>query len=374
MLSSVLQKSARTLAQVGEALGLRNLDPESGKIFVTDGSGVVGHRVALRLLRAGYPTVRLGSTNPDSLAAMNQLGAEIADFDWSDETTYSKALHGVKSVLITIPYTDGWHTHFAAFINACKEAEVKHIVKISFYHAREKNDAFHEVPLVRRHGACDSHLIHVVKPDPPLNSLIGEDGEPIGMDVYVRPNMSYTILFASHYMSDPFTFQGVELRSKNSPSTMYGASCNHGVNYVSPNDVSEVAVRVLLAPREYYDKMYTLTGAGSITEQEVASYLSKYLRKPIMYVDQPLHEFETGLKMSGDPKFMVEDMVAFEKVKATGTEEDRAFCSGDIELICGHPPEDYEEYLRRTDMMTEVEMGPPAPENLVPLKEVTTSN
>jgi hypothetical protein len=251
---------------------------------------------------------------------------------------------------------------------------VKHIVKVSFYHAREKSDiAFQEVPLVRRHGACDTHLIHIVKPDPPLASLVGEDGVPIGMDVYVRPNLSYTILFASHYMSDPFTFQGAELRSKNIPSTMYGANFNHGVNYVSPNDVSEVAVRVLLAPCEHYDKMYTLTGAASITDQEVASFLSKHLRKPIMYVDQPLHEFETGLKMSGDPKFMVEDMVAFEKVKATGTEEDRAFCSGDIELICGHPPEDYEEYLRRTDMMTEVEMGPPAAENLVPLKELTSN-
>jgi uncharacterized protein YbjT (DUF2867 family) len=366
MLSSVLQGSARTLAQVGEALGLRNLDPDSGRIFITDGAGVVGHRVALRLLQAGYPTVRLGSKHPDSLETLNKMGAEIADFDWSDETTYSKALHDVKSVLITIPYTDRWYTHFDAFIHACKEAKVRHIVKVSFYHAREKSDAaFQEVPLVRRHGECDTHLIHLVKPDP----LLAPSGEPI----VEHPNMSYTILFASHYMSDPFTFQGAELRSKNSPSTLYGASFNHGVNYVSPNDISEVAVRVILSPRKHYDKTYTLTGAAPITDQEVASYLSKYLRKAIMYVDQPLHEFETELKMSGEPKYMVEDMVAFEKVKATGTEEDRSFCSGDIELICGHPPEDYEAYLRRTDMMTKVEMGPPDAEDLVPLKEVASN-
>jgi uncharacterized protein YbjT (DUF2867 family) len=372
-MEAVIQKSTRTLVQVGEALGIRNLDPESGKIFITDGSGAVGHRVATRLLNAGYPNIRLGTTSRDSLSLMNKLGAEIADFDWSDETTYDKALKGVKSVLIAIPYTEHWHQHFPVFLVACKHAEVKHIVKLSFYHARVKNDVFHEVPLVRRHGVCDQQLIQLIKPNPPLAALVGADGVETGADVFLRPNMSYTILYASHYMSDPFTFQGAELRSKNKPSIMYGASGNHGVNYVSPNDVAGVAVRVLLAPREHYDKSYTLTGAGPIKDQEIASFLSKYLHKPIMYVDQSLHQFGTGLKMSGDPKFMVEDMVAFEKVKTVGAEEDRAFVTNDIESICGHPPESFEGYLRARDMMTDMEAGPPDENDLVPLKEVASN-
>jgi uncharacterized protein YbjT (DUF2867 family) len=367
---AVIQKSTRTLVQVGEALGIHNLDPESGKIFITDGSGAVGHRVATRLLNVGYPNIRLGATSRDSLSLMNKLGAEIADFDWSDETTYDKALKGVKSVLVAIPYTENWHQHFPAFLKACKHAKVKHIVKLSFYHARVKNDVFHEVPLVRRHGVCDQQLIQFVTPDPPP---VEENGEGPGVYMHLHPNMSYTILYASHYMSDPFTFQGAELRSKNKPSTMYGASGNHGVNYVSPNDVAEVVVRVLLSPREHYDKSYTLTGASPIKDQEVASYLSKYLRKPIMYVDQPLHEFSTGLKMSGDPKFMVEDMVAFEKVKTVGAEEDRAFVTNDIESICGHPPESFEGFLRARDMMTDMEAGPRDENDLVPLKEVASN-
>lgn len=371
-MEKIIHTTARTLYQVGEALGLRNLDPDSGKIFITDGSGVIGHRVALKLLRAGYPSVRLGTMNPDSLSSLNQLGAELADFNWCDATTFKNALKDVKSVLITIPYTEDWHLHFNAFLEACKYADVKHIIKISFYHAREKNDAFHEVPFVRRHGACDGQLIHMVRPDPPLTAITGSDGVATGLDVYVRPNMSYTILFASHYMSDPFIFQGKELQSNNKPCTLYGASGNRGVNYVSPNDVAEVAVRVLLCPREHYDKMYTLTGPCAITDQEVASLLSKYLRKPIMYVDQPLHTFSTELKMSGDPKFMVDDLVALERVKATGTEEDHNFISSDFEKICDHPPENYEDYLKATDMMTEMEAGPPN-EDLVPLKEVVSN-
>lgn len=371
-METIIQKSVRTLAQVGEVLGLRNLDPESGKIFITDGSGVIGHRVATKLCKAGYPSIRLGGFSPEYLPSSDLDGVEIADFSWTEPSTYEKALKGVKSVLITIPYKEKWFQHFPAFIEACQLAHVKHIVKLSFYHARIHDDIFHQVPLVREHGSCDQQLINMVNPKPPLTAFLSNDGISSGADMYVRPNMSYTILFASHYMSDPFTFQGMELRSKNKPCAMYGATRNHGVNYVSPNDIAEVAVRVLLAPKEHYDKMYTLTGPNAITDQEVASHLSKYLKKPIMYVDQPLHVFSTELKFSGNPRFMVDDMVALERVKATGTEEDHSFTSDDIKKICGHAPETYEEYLRATDMMTDVEAGPPQ-DGLVPLKDVVSN-
>jgi len=46
-------------------------------------------------------------------------------------------------------------------------------------------------------------------------------------------SVSYTILYASHFMSSPFTFQGKDLfDDKMKPSIYYGASGNHGVNYV----------------------------------------------------------------------------------------------------------------------------------------------
>ena len=370
-METVIQKSTRTLAQVGEALGIRNLDRESGKIFIVDGSGVIGYRVAKKLCKAGYPCVRLGGCSSVSLPWSDLDGVEIiSDFNWNDTSTYEKALKGIKSVLVTIPYTEKWYETFFAFIEACHHAHVKHIVKLSFYHARNHDDVFHEIPLVRHHGICDQQLIQTVNPAPPLKAFLSNEIVAPGMDVCVRPNMSYTILFATHYMSDPFTFQGAELRSNNKPSTMYGATRNHGVNYVSPNDVAEVAVRVLLAPSEHYDKMYTLTGPKAITEQQVASQISKYLRKPIMYVDQPLNKFGMNLK---SPRFVVDDMVAFERVKATGTEEDHAFVSDDIETICGHPPETYEEYLRAVEMMTDIEAGPPPRDDLVPLKEVVSN-
>jgi uncharacterized protein YbjT (DUF2867 family) len=141
------------------------------------------------------------------------------------------------------------------------------------------------------------------------------------------------------------------------PTTFYGASGNRGVNYVSPNDVAEVAVRVLLNPRDHYNQEYTLTGSEAITDQQVAGLLSKRLEKPVMYVDQPLDTFTTQLLLAGDPEWMVNDLAVLEKVKATGNEESRSFVSDDVEKICGRKPQSFEEYLQEVDTMTTVELG-----------------
>lgn len=187
---------------------------------------------------------------------------------------------GVKSVLCCIPYTRLWYEHFPSFLDACKNAGVKHFIKLSFYHARVPGDRFKSVALVREHGDCDEMLIKTIKPEKFIAPVMGGDMADVGLDFEV-PNMSYTILYASHLMSNPFTFQGKELRQTvTTPATYFGASSNRGVNYVSPNDVAEVAVRILMAPRDYYNKEYTLTGE-TIKDQQVAVLLSKvrsYLR------------------------------------------------------------------------------------------------
>lgn len=326
---------AVNLAKVGEALGIPNLDPTSGTIFLTSAAGPVGHRVATRLLNASYPTLRIGvvkvTENATEFEHLNKLGAELADFDWMDETTYDKALVGVKSVFCAAPHIRRWNHKFPVFLKACELAGVKHFVKISFYHARKSGDIFQDVPFVKAHGDCDEWLASG------------------------RFDISYTILSASHFMSTPLTYQGNDLRAEGKPA-MYGSSAGKGVNYVSPNDVAEVAVRVLLCPKEHHNKEYTLVGPTAITDQEVSGLLSEHLKMPITFVDQPLHTFADGEMMGGDPAWLVEHLVAMEKVKATGQEELMTFTSYDIEKICGHPPEDYDEYLQRKDYMSAPEV------------------
>ena len=200
---------------------------------------------------------------------------------------------------------------------------MKHFIKLSFYHAT-KGDEFSDVPLVKHHAECDELLMNTVTPE----LLTFTD-----MSLDSPPRMSYTILYASHLMSNPFVFYKNQLMSSHKPATFYGSSGNHGVNYVSPNDIAEVAVRILLEPRAHYNKEYQLTGPKAITDQQVAHLLGKHLNKPVMYVDQPLREFESQMSTHGVEDWIVRDLVALEKIKKTGHEEDEGFTSNDFETI-----------------------------------------
>jgi uncharacterized protein YbjT (DUF2867 family) len=262
------------------------------------------------------------------LEDMNEKGAAIADFAWEREETYDHALDGVKTVFCVTPYIENWHIHFPEFLNACKRANVEHFMKISFVHG---NDEFLKVPLVKNHLMCDQQLI--------------ESG------------IRYTILAASHLMSNALVSQGKEIMSENKPSCFYGASAGHGVNYVSPNDVAEMAYRVLLTPEHHANKEYTVTGRGPMTDQEMADIMSKHFNKPVMYVDQPARVFEDSERYSGDPAWKVKDLVMLEKVKASGIEENDTFVSHDMEKLCGRKPENFDQYLRAKSFMTPKEMG-----------------
>ena len=150
----------------------------------------------------------------------------------------------VTTVFVSTPTTRVFDKHFKPFVAACKMAHVHRIVKLSWYHALRSraedpthcfedpdyflsHDNFHDVPLVYQHALCDGDLI------------VG------GFDC--------TILFASHLMSNALVYQGVAL---NEEKQFYGASGGMGVNYVSPNDVADIAVRAILDPKTHKRQGY----------------------------------------------------------------------------------------------------------------------
>ena len=173
---------------VADSLGLKQHNElVSGRIFVTGATGVLGFRVAQRLLNCGHPLTRIGYRHADDLGDFaNQLstkGAEVVHFDWKDKATYSSALDGVKIVFCVTPYIENWAKTFPVFLRACEKAGVEYFVKVSFYHARNENDIYQKVNFVKLHAACDSLLS--------------------------RSSIPYTILSASHLMSNSLVMHHV---------------------------------------------------------------------------------------------------------------------------------------------------------------------
>jgi len=326
-------------------------DRSAGLIFITGGHGIISYRVASRLLNAGYPTIRVGAFHADELSDLNKLGAEVADFSWGKDETYEKALKGVKTVFCVPSYHKDWDEDFELFLKACQEAGVEHMVKMSFLHAHRPDDKLdmlgirhfvkktllhakmhdrelEQVPLVASHGKCDEKLMH--------------SGSGI----------AYTIIGASHLMSNPILSLTKGQQASEAPLKLYGASAGKAVNYVSPNDVAEVAARTLLAPHNHVDKIYELTGPVAIKEAEVAKYLEKFMNKAVVYVDEPIEVFEEEEVQSGVPSWLLQDKVSLEKIKALGHEGDASFRTSDVEKVCYHKPETYLDYLTNVDAMS----------------------
>jgi NAD(P)H dehydrogenase (quinone) len=340
-MNKAMRLCVHTLENIGESLGIHNLSREPGKIFVTGGSGVIGHRVATNLLETGYAKVRVGTGVTGSLEELDIAGAEVVDFSWNREDTYAKALNDVKTVFITIPHEKNWHKHFTAFIQACNKARVKHYVKVSHYLSRFPGDAFHKMPLVKRHSYCDELLKKMIIPD----------------DENVT-QMSFTILYASNYMSNPLVHHGKELNGVQASSTMHSASGYCAANYVSPNDLAEVAVRTLLAPQDHYNKSYNITGPGIVTALDTCNFLSQFFDKNVQCENFRLVDYKNELKNSGTPQWLVDDQVFMERNRATRIEENEdVWLSSDFERICRHTAESFLEYLTRIDTMTDRETG-----------------
>jgi uncharacterized protein YbjT (DUF2867 family) len=344
---SLLKAAGKTLGDIVPGLGHFTFDSTVGKIFVTSGTGLIGYRVAISLLEAGYKDVRVGiwkgdrqggEDDPDFASRctyeLQNRGAEVIDFDWANDDDYNKAVKGVKTVFCTIPHMENWSDVFPTFVRECKKAKVEHFVKLSFLRethefkgvtaaARQYRE---HVPFAKFHGVCDDLLEHA-----PQDSRI-----------------SYTILCTSHLMATPLLHQGNGLRKEHK---FVSASYGMGVNYVSPNDVADAALVVLLNQKPYRNKVYNLTGPGPITDAEVCQLLSKHYGTEIEHVQLGYHEYKKDVKKRGLPDWLVRDSAAFERMKASGVDEYKGSYTKDLETIIGKQPEDFAAYLTNKTCM-----------------------
>ena len=261
-------------------------------------------------------------------------GAEVVDFDWSSPEQFTHALKNVKTVFCSLPHIRNWSDAFPAFLRACKTKKVEHFVKISFLRpthafkgvaqiAKQYRD---NVPFVAFHGTCDD-LLELAKQD---------------------SRISYTILCTSHLMSSPLLSQGDTLRRDHKFVT---ASYGMGVNYVSPNDVADAAVVVLLNQKPYRNKVFNLTGPGPIKDSEVAKLLSNHYGTQIEHVQLGYHEYRKDVERRGIPDWMARDAAAMERMKATGIDEHQGAYTNDLAKIIGKPAESFEGYLTHKSCM-----------------------
>ena len=307
----------------------------TGRILVLDGHDVIGYRVVDQLAYLDYPMIRVGVRNTQDYLNTKrwdemEYTIEKVTFDWCDESTYDLPLEDVKTVFVTTPMTpSNWDENFPKFLEACHRAKVKKIVKLSFYHSIQSKaenprygnfgsqdnttDPIHNVPFVKKHALCDGDLI-------------------------LRKEFNSTILFATHLMSNVFCY-GFDREALKKDKEFYGASQGQQINYVSPNDVADMAITAIF-DKSHTREGYNVLGPFPLTDVEVAALLSECLHTTVTYVEKPIDFFE-------------KDTAALENIKASGMEKD--FPHGDFKRIMNRSPQSFREYLKDKDRMSPTE-------------------
>jgi uncharacterized protein YbjT (DUF2867 family) len=105
-------------------------------ILLTGATGVAGSHIANEFVREGAPVRILVRDKSKATALRKAPTVEIVDADMSSRDGLSAALDGVKRVLmISGPRMDMVETQ-CTFIDACKAAGVRHVIKFSGLDAR----------------------------------------------------------------------------------------------------------------------------------------------------------------------------------------------------------------------------------------------
>ncbi len=280
------------------------------KILVTGATGNVSEQVVQGLLAQGA-NVRAGVRDPGRAARLADAGAEVSRYDHDDPATIAAAFEGIDRAFLFVPFVPGFSALAESALEAAKNANVRHIVKLSAAGADPGADLW----VAREHGRADEKV---------RSSGIG-----------------FTVLRPTFFQDNVLTYAMDSLKKE---GAFYGASGGQRTSFVSTADIAAVAVEVLMSPESHAGQTYDLTGGEALTGEEVAALLTTVGGRPIRYVDLSLEQFEAGARSQGTPEPYIEAFVGLERVKANGWAE---AVSPHVEQVLGRPPERYETFLRR---------------------------
>lgn len=236
------------------------------RILVTAALGNVGREVVHACDQRGF-TVRASGLN-DAALKEHFPGAEVAQLDFLDPSTWTAALHGCTCVfLLRPPPLADMDATLCPFVDASYAAGVKHIVFLSVAGA----DRMKWVP----HRKVELHL----------------EGYESGWTV-LRPG------FFAQNLQDAYRRDIME------DGRIYVPASNGRVAFLDVRDAADIAARIFEDAGAFQRKTLTLTGPEAITFQETAALLSATLNRTIIYVPASIPGYAWHLRTKRNMTWM----------------------------------------------------------------------
>lgn len=219
-----------------------------GRILVTGASGNVGKYVAQYAFENGQE-ITVAGTRVEILEKMYGNKAKIVHFDFTEPSTFNKALEDVDRVFIMRPPHLGKPEDLKPFIDALK---VKGGIKlVSFL------------------------------------SLIGVENNPVPphhkIEKYIeQANLPYSHIRPSFFMQNISGVHAFEIKHFDRIVVPVKKALT---SFIDAEDIGEITAKVLSEPEQHQNKGYSITGSEAIDYWEVAKILSKELGREITYTN-----------------------------------------------------------------------------------------
>lgn len=242
-------------------------------ILVTGATGHLGSSVVTQLLKLGARDKFIAtSSTPAGVQQLEEQGLLVRQADFSDKSSLSTALEGVKKLLLISTMDPNRYEQHRNVIDAAKHQGVEHIIYTSV-----------AIKDIQISGVKDLMISHFQTED------------------YLKASgINYTILRNSMY-ADSF-LQILGSQALNSNIMLPGGDGK--VPYALRSEMGEATANLLLQVG-HENKTYNITGSHSVGYAEVASALSKLSGRTIEYIDISEDQFKNNLISIGFPEFLI---------------------------------------------------------------------
>ena len=290
-------------------------------ILVTGATGLNGKEL-LRVLSASGVAVRALVRNPAKAEAIAALpNVDVVQGDMAHPETLAAGLRGVDRAMLISSSDPMMLDVQTNFIDAAKQAGVKHVVKLSGI-MPELDSAFR---FARMHGEIEKRL------------------EASGM--------AFTHLRAGEFM--PAYFRQVP--NITAKGAMFLPMEDARIASIDVGDIAEIAAKVLTGSG-HEGKTYPLTGPQALTMTEVAEKLSAATGNTIRYVNVPPEAARQAQIAAGMPPYLADALFELFAERRNGKE---AKVWPDAERLLDRRPTSFDEFAKRNAAVFRGDAPPP---------------
>ncbi|MCB2107923.1 MAG: SDR family oxidoreductase [Rhodobacteraceae bacterium] len=227
-------------------------------ILLTGATGKTGGAAAKEL--AGKGPLRAIVRNADKAKALKDMGVELVVGDVGDPESLKKAMTGVEQALLVLPNGEHQERLEMQFVDVAKASGVKKIVKVSSIEAAPDS----KLAMQRLHCKVEDHI--------------------------KASGLAWTMVKPSFFMAN--FFANAATIKANGTIVMPGGKGKIGM--IDNRDIGAVIAHVMTTSG-HDSKNYLISGPEALTFSDAAQAFSEVLGKTVVYIDQPVADFEAML-------------------------------------------------------------------------------